>query len=125
MFRRSGYRFADKNMRQSITARAWPDSEGTGYALAAAEDRAPIAAAARLVPAGEDGVAPPPIARLAGRIVTPRVEIEPDDGVAGTVPRARVRAQACGPTRSERTHRNSRYFFSLNSVSTACMTGVS
>src|SRR6266566_752696 len=33
MFRRSGYRFADKNMRQSITSRAWPDSEGTGQAL--------------------------------------------------------------------------------------------
>src|ERR1051325_6669563 len=33
MFRRSGYRFADKNMRQSITSRAWPDSEGTGHAL--------------------------------------------------------------------------------------------
>src|SRR5438128_1310806 len=33
MFRRSGYRFADKNMSQSITSRAWPDSEGTGHAL--------------------------------------------------------------------------------------------
>src|ERR1700724_3355412 len=33
MFRRSGYRFADKNMRQSITSRTWPDSEGTGHAL--------------------------------------------------------------------------------------------
>src|SRR6202011_3602786 len=35
MFRRSGHRFADKNMRQSITSRAWPDSGGTGHALVA------------------------------------------------------------------------------------------
>src|ERR1700720_1875930 len=37
MFRRSGYWFADKNMRQSITSRAWPDSEGTGHALVTLE----------------------------------------------------------------------------------------
>jgi hypothetical protein len=36
MFRRSGYRFADKNMRQQINSRACPDSEGTGQALARA-----------------------------------------------------------------------------------------
>src|SRR5438309_1856743 len=29
---RGGHRFADKNMRHSITARARPDSEGTGCA---------------------------------------------------------------------------------------------
>src|SRR5437016_11845522 len=34
MFRRSGHRFAVKNMRHSTTARACPDSEGTGHALA-------------------------------------------------------------------------------------------
>src|ERR1700732_5336565 len=34
MFRRSGYRFADKNMRQSIVSRACLDSEGTEHALA-------------------------------------------------------------------------------------------
>src|SRR5882672_6903498 len=33
MFRRSGYRFADKNMRHSMESRACPDSEGTGHAL--------------------------------------------------------------------------------------------
>src|SRR5260370_21072467 len=32
MFRRSGYRFADKNMRHSMIPGACPDSEGTGYA---------------------------------------------------------------------------------------------
>src|SRR6266567_3813936 len=33
MFRRSGYRFADKNMRHAKISRACPDSEGTGHAL--------------------------------------------------------------------------------------------
>src|SRR5437879_3692234 len=33
MFRRSGYRFAAKNMRHSKAFRAWPDSKGTGHAL--------------------------------------------------------------------------------------------
>src|SRR2546430_7137214 len=33
MFRRSGHRFADRNMHQSILSRACPDSEGTGHAL--------------------------------------------------------------------------------------------
>src|ERR1700726_2522303 len=33
MFRRSGYRFADKNMRQSRISRACSDSEGTEHAL--------------------------------------------------------------------------------------------
>src|SRR6267142_6211143 len=33
MFRRSGYRFADKNMRQQNDSRASPESEGTGLAL--------------------------------------------------------------------------------------------
>src|SRR5712691_6005660 len=36
MFRRSGYRFADKNMRHSTIPRACPDSEGAGHALASA-----------------------------------------------------------------------------------------
>jgi hypothetical protein len=36
MFRRSGYRFADKNMRQSRISRACSDSEGTEQALASA-----------------------------------------------------------------------------------------
>jgi hypothetical protein len=35
MFRRSGHRFADKNMRQTINARACSDSKGTEHALAA------------------------------------------------------------------------------------------
>jgi hypothetical protein len=42
MFRRSGYRFADKNMRHSITARARPDSEGTGCAPAPIVMRAQV-----------------------------------------------------------------------------------
>src|SRR6202011_6338517 len=33
MFRRSGYRFADKNMRQSRISRACSDSERTEHAL--------------------------------------------------------------------------------------------
>src|SRR5689334_24352347 len=33
MFRRSGYRFADKNMRQMKEFRAYSDSVGTEYAL--------------------------------------------------------------------------------------------
>src|SRR6202035_2119365 len=36
MFRRSAYRFADKNMRQSKEIRAYSDSVGTEYALKAA-----------------------------------------------------------------------------------------
>src|SRR6267378_2480763 len=39
MFRRSGYRFADKNMRHSMESRACPDSEGTGHALAMDSER--------------------------------------------------------------------------------------
>src|SRR6266853_1596652 len=39
MFRRSGYRFADKNMRHSTESRACPDSEGTGHALAMGSER--------------------------------------------------------------------------------------
>src|ERR1700719_1548848 len=35
MFRQSGHRFADKNMRQTTNFRAGPDSEGTGRALVA------------------------------------------------------------------------------------------
>src|SRR5712692_2821724 len=33
MFRRSGYRFADKNTRHSTIPGAWPGSKGTGHAL--------------------------------------------------------------------------------------------
>src|SRR5262245_35464681 len=41
MFRRSGHRFADKNIRHSKMHRACPDSNGTGHALA---KRAPFQA---------------------------------------------------------------------------------
>src|SRR5712691_6314307 len=41
MFRRSGYRFADKNMRHARIAGACPDSEGTGHALGDARRHGP------------------------------------------------------------------------------------
>jgi hypothetical protein len=47
MFRRSGYRFADKNMRQIKKVRAYFDSVGTKCALTACAFRRP-----RLVPSG-------------------------------------------------------------------------
>src|SRR5919198_4827808 len=37
MFRRSGYRFTDKNMRHSYESGACPDSNGTGHALGASQ----------------------------------------------------------------------------------------
>src|SRR6202011_1953866 len=38
MFRRSGHRFADRNMHQSMLSRACPDCEGTGHALEVATE---------------------------------------------------------------------------------------
>src|SRR5712691_3080738 len=55
MFRRSGYRFADMNMRHTMIPSACPDSEGTGYAL---EER--IAAMKRRDRVPERAVQPAP-----------------------------------------------------------------
>src|ERR1043166_10027465 len=55
MFRRSGYRFADKNMRQSRISRACSDSEGTEYALVSLDSEVRAGACGNLGRTSESG----------------------------------------------------------------------